>query len=141
MSTELPQVVPMPTYEDVARASAWLCEAFGFREQTRFTDDDGRINTAILEGPRGGAVLLGWTGPTYQSPRHHRELCEAAARWHAVPYIVDGVMVGVDNLDEHCQRARAAGAVVLTEPETTPQGRLYRVEDLEGHRWMFIQFA
>src|SRR6266542_2338276 len=43
MSTELPQVVPMPTYEDVGRASAWLCEAFGFREQTRFSDKDGRV--------------------------------------------------------------------------------------------------
>jgi uncharacterized glyoxalase superfamily protein PhnB len=138
-SSELPQVVPMPTYEDVGRASAWLCEAFGFREQRRFTDGSGRVTTAILEWPRGGAIMLGWTGPSYQSPRHHRDTCDAARKWHAVPYIVDGVMVSVDNADEHCEMARSAGAVVLSEPEDTPYGRQYRVEDLEGHRWMFLQ--
>jgi uncharacterized glyoxalase superfamily protein PhnB len=131
----------MPTYEDVGRASEWLCAAFGFREQTRFTDADGRVTTAILEWPLGGAVMLGWTGPHYQNPRHHRGACDAARRWHEVPYVVDGVLVGVDNVDEHCRTARAAGAVVLSEPEDTPPGRLYRVEDVEGHRWMFIQFG
>jgi uncharacterized glyoxalase superfamily protein PhnB len=33
--------------------------------------------------------------------------------------------------------AQAAGAVVLSAPEENPRGRLYRAEDLEGHRWMF----
>jgi len=47
------------------------------------------------------------------------------------------VLVGVDDVDEHCRRARAAGAVILTEPEDTSYGRMYRAEDLEGHRWMF----
>src|SRR5690606_7333301 len=33
--------------------------------------------------------------------------------------------------------AAAAGATLLSEVETNPYGRSYRVEDLEGHRWMF----
>ncbi|MCA5894626.1 hypothetical protein LEP48_14900 [Isoptericola sp. NEAU-Y5] len=36
-------------------------------------------------------------------------------------------------------RAAAAGATLLSEVETNPYGRSYRVEDLEGHRWMFMQ--
>ena len=140
-SPELPKVVPMPTYEDVGRASLWLCQAFGFREATRFTDNAGRVTTAVLEWPAGGALMLGWTGPAYQSPRHHREVCEPARKWHEVPYIMDGVLVTVDDVDAHCARARAAGAMILSQPENTPQGRLYRVEDLEGHRWMFLQMA
>ena len=28
---------------------------------------------------------------------------------------------------------------MLSEIEENPFGRLYRVEDVEGHRWMFIQ--
>ena len=32
------------------------------------------VTTAILEWPAGGALMLGWTGPAYQSPRHHREV-------------------------------------------------------------------
>lgn len=132
-----PVVVPMPTYEDVGAASAWLCQAFGFSEQQRFQDDQGNVTTAVLSVPGGGALLLGWTGPDYQSPRRHRESCEAARRWQQVPYVMDGVLVSVEDLDGHLARARAAGAVVLSEPEDTPHGRQYRVEDLEGHRWMF----
>ena len=132
-----PAVVPMPTYEDVGAASEWLCAAFGFEERERYTDAGGTVTTAVLAVPGGGVVMLGWTGPHYQSPRRHRESCAAAARWLEVPYVVDGVLVSVDDVDEHCARARAAGATVLTEPEETPHGRLYRVEDPEGHRWMF----
>ena len=132
-----PVVVPMPTYEDVGAASDWLCQAFGFTEQQRFHSREGTVNTAVLTVPGGGALLLGWTGPEYQSPRRHRESCEAARRWQEVPYIVDGVQVTVDDVDAHFARARAAGARLLSEPEDSPHGRLYRVEDIEGHRWMF----
>ncbi len=134
-----PRVVPMPTYEDVGAASEWLCRAFGFTERERFGSPDGRVTTVILDVPGGGAIMPGWTGPEYQSPAHHRRQCESAKRWHAVPYIMDGVLITVDDVDEHCARARAAGAVVLTEPQDTGHGRSYRVEDLEGHRWMFSE--
>jgi uncharacterized glyoxalase superfamily protein PhnB len=89
--------------------------------------------------PGGGVIMPGWSGPDYQSPRRHRESCDAARRWHQVPYIVDGIMITVADVDAHRTRAHASGAVVLSEPEDTPHGRLYRAEDLEGHRWMFIQ--
>jgi uncharacterized glyoxalase superfamily protein PhnB len=133
-----PAVIPMPTYQDVGAASAWLCEAFGFEERGRFSDKEGNVTTAIVHVPGGGVIMLGRTGPDYQSPRRHRETCEAARLWLQVPYIVDGVLVSVEDVDRHVARARAAGAVVLTEPEDTPHGRNYRVEDLEGHRWMFM---
>lgn len=132
-----PRVIPMPSYEDVTRASEWLCGAFGFNERERFAEDDGRVSTLILDAPGGGVIMLGWAGPAYQGPGRHRETCDAARRWYEVPWVVDGVLVGVDDVDEHCRRARAAGAVILTEPEDTPYGRMYRAEDLEGHRWMF----
>jgi PhnB protein len=51
--------------------------------------------------------------------------------------VVDGVQVTVEDVDAHFARARAAGARLLSEPEDSPHGRLYRVEDVEGHRWMF----
>ena len=34
---------------------------------------------------------------------------------------------------------KSASAAILSEPEDGGPGRLYRVEDLEGHRWMFLQ--
>ena len=29
--------------------------------------------------------------------------------------------------------------MILAEPEDGPPARSYRAEDLEGHRWMFMQ--
>jgi uncharacterized glyoxalase superfamily protein PhnB len=45
-----------------------------------------------------------------------------------------------DGLDEHCERARAAGARIVAEPETQFYGdRVYRALDPEGHVWNFAQ--
>jgi uncharacterized glyoxalase superfamily protein PhnB len=53
--------------------------------------------------------------------------------------VIDGVLVEVDDLDGQLQRARAGGARILSEPESVQDDafRHFRVEDLEGHRWMF----
>jgi PhnB protein len=86
-----------------------------------------------------GVIMLASPTPDYRGPAHHREECERARAWSAVPYIVDGVLVTVDDVEAHCRRAREAGARILTEPESDKYGRRYRAEDLEGHRWMFMQ--
>jgi PhnB protein len=129
----------MISYEDVAAAIDWLGAAFGFVEQgERFTDMDGRVTHAELELD-GAAVMLGWPGPDYRSPAHHAQECEQARRWLATPWVIDGVLVYVDNVDRHYEHARAAGATILRELEDLPFGRLYSAADLEGHRWMFLQ--
>jgi uncharacterized glyoxalase superfamily protein PhnB len=138
-SDMMPAVVPMIAYEDGAAALDWLARAFGFRERMRLTNVDGRLTHGEMEAG-GGIIMLATPTPDYRSPRRHREGCEQARRWSAVPYIIDGVLVHVDDVDAHCARARSAGASVLSEPEDGGHGgRSYRVEDLEGHRWMFFQ--
>lgn len=133
------RAVPMLSYEDVAAAIDWLCEAFGFEERgERYSDPNGTVTHAELERD-GALVMLGWPGPDYQSPAHHAVVCEHAQKWLAVPYVVDGVLVYVDDVDRHCEQARAAGATILREPADEPYGRLYNAADLEGHRWMFFQ--
>ena len=104
------------------------------------SSDDGRISHVELEFG-GGVIMLASATPDYQSPRRHREQCEPARAWSAVPWIIDGVMVQVSDADSHHQQARKAGAHILSEPEDKPFGRIYRAEDLEGHRWMFLQAA
>jgi uncharacterized glyoxalase superfamily protein PhnB len=43
-------------------------------------------------------------------------------------------------VDAHYERAKAAGATMLTGVEVGGGGeRVYRVADVEGHRWMFAQ--
>ena len=133
-----PSVVPMLSYEDGIAALEWLARAFGFRETARLTTADGRLSHGeMLAG--GGLIMLASPTPDYQSPKHHRALCEQARKWSAVPWIIDGVLVSVDDLDCHFARAKAAGATILSDIEEGPPGRRYRAEDFEGHRWFFFE--
>ncbi|MHB8587993.1 MAG: VOC family protein [Candidatus Dormibacteraceae bacterium] len=133
-----PAVVPMLAYEDGLGAMDWLAGAFGFRERMRMLTKDGRLSQGEMEAG-DGVIMLATPTPDYQSPKHHRETCDAAAAWSKVPYIIDGVPVYVDDVDAHFERARAAGATILSTVETTENGKRYRAEDLEGHRWMFTE--
>jgi uncharacterized glyoxalase superfamily protein PhnB len=133
-------VVPMLSYEDGPTAIVWLCRAFGFNERTGNRHvEDGRVTHAELDVGNGSTVFLATPTPDYQSPRRHRKTCAAAARWSEAPWVIDGVLVQVEDVEEHFRHAKEAGAETLSGIEETPFGRLYRVEDLEGHRWMFVQ--
>ena len=138
MSSPYPDVIPMIAYEDGPAALEWLSRAFGFRERTRMTDAAGRLTHAEMEAG-SGLIMLATPTPDYRGPKRHRDHCDQARRWSTVPYIIDGVLVTVTDVDSHYERARSAGAHVLSAPEDTGHGRQYRVEDLEGHRWMFVQ--
>jgi PhnB protein len=129
----------MLAYEDGLAAMDWLARAFGFRETMRMLTKDGRLSQGEMEAGDGGVIMLANPTPDYQSPKHHRETCEAAAAWSKVPYIIDGVLVYVGDVDAHFRQAEAAGALILSGVETTPFGKRYRAEDLEGHRWMFTE--
>lgn len=138
---ETPGVIPMIAYEDGFAALEWLARAFGFRERkdSRFTSPDGKTLEHGEMEAGDGLIMVATPTPDYRSPRHHRESCEDARKWSAVPWIIDGVLVYVDDVDAHNERAKRAGAAILSEPDDGPDGRRYRVEDLEGHRWMFVQ--
>jgi len=127
----------MLAYADAGRAAEWICQAFGFREVERFSASDGTVTDVVLERPDGARVMVGHPHDAYEGPRAHAEHCAAAARWLDHPYIVDGVVVMVDDLDTHHRAAVAGGAKLLSVVETNPVQRQYRAEDPEGHRWMF----
>jgi PhnB protein len=118
------QVTAYLLYEDVATALDWLSRAFGFKETLRFADPDGQVTHAEMD-TGGGEFMLGQPGAGYQSPKrsgHHNAFLHVA----------------VDDVDAHFERARAAGATILSEPEDKEYGlRGYRSEDPEGHRWDF----
>ena len=138
MSNQDPQIIPMLSYEDGIAAIGWLCKVFGFSERTRMLDDNGKLTHGeITLGD--GVVMLASPTPYYQSPKHHREVCEATARYYSVPYIINGLLVYVDDVKSHYQKSREHGATILSDLEDGGPGLRYRVEDLEGHRWMFMQ--
>ena len=138
MEPTYPDVIPMIAYEDGPKAMDWLAAVFGFRERSRMTAPDGRLSHGEMEAG-GGVIMLATPTPDYESPKHHREDCAQARKWSSVPYIIDGLLVYVDDASAHYARARAGGAVILSELEESDDGKRYRAEDLEGHRWMFLQ--
>lgn len=71
----------------------------------------------------------------------HRASCEGARRWSTVPWVIDGVLVYVDDVDGHFARAKHEGATIMSDIEDGPPARRYRAEDFEGHRWMFMARA
>ena len=131
-------VIPMLAYENGPAALDWLARAFGFQEEARMLNPDGSLSHGeMITG--NGRIMLATPTPDYESPKRHREHCEQAQAWSSVPWVVDGVLVYVDNVDLHHQRALQAGARMLGEMEDGFPGRRYRCEDPEGHRWMFMQ--
>jgi uncharacterized glyoxalase superfamily protein PhnB len=136
-------IVPMVAYEEAAAAIDWLTDAFGFseREDARHTNENGIVGHAELDVGDGSVIFLSTPSPHYRGPRRHRQECEAAAKWSENAWVIDGLMVQVPDVDAHHERAAAAGAHVLRGPEDVPDIgiRLYSAEDVEGHRWMFVQ--
>jgi len=138
MATNYPDVIPMIAYEDGPKAMDWLSSAFGFTERARMLDKDGRLSHGEMQAG-DGVIMLATPTPDYQAPRRHREDCESARKWSAVSYIVDGVLVYVDDVDAHFAQAKRQGAFILSGVEAGQNGKRYRAEDLEGHRWMFLE--
>jgi uncharacterized glyoxalase superfamily protein PhnB len=117
-------------YRDPKAALAWLERAFGFEV------------TMAIDGP-----------PEAPEMCHYEMSCAGQGRimvgaewaeWVRSPASVGAVntqSVHVHlpgGLDEHCERARAAGAVIAAEPEDQFYGdRTYRAVDPEGHGWTF----
>jgi PhnB protein len=121
-----PRVTPYLLYEDLDAAVDWLLAAFGFEERIRMKGSDGRAVHAEV-GLGDGVVMMGSPGPDYRNPKHLGGTTQL-------------VNVYVDDVDAHCEKARAGGAVVLKEPEDQFYGdRTYRAEDPEGHHWSFSE--
>jgi uncharacterized glyoxalase superfamily protein PhnB len=131
-------VVPMLAYADGPAAMDWLARAFGFVERTRMLSEDGVLNHGEMRAG-DGVIMLATPSAAYEGPKQHREHCERTRDWSVVPYVIDGVLVYVDDVDAHLDRATRAGATILSGIEDGFPGRRYRAEDIEGHRWMFLQ--
>jgi PhnB protein len=132
------QIIPMLAYENGVAAMEWLCEVFGFTERTKWLDDSGKLTHGEI-AIADSIIMLATPTPDYQSPLHHRQHCEATAKAYTVPYIINGVLVYVDDIESHFKNAKAKGAIILSGIETGGPGARYRAEDLEGQRWMFMQ--
>jgi PhnB protein len=123
---DFPRITPYLLYEDVDAAVDWLTNAFGFTERLRFKGEDGRSNHAEIV-IADGVVMLGSPDTDYKNPKR-------------LGGVTQFVHVYVDEIDRHCEAAKAAGARIVRPPEDQFYGdRRYHAEDPEGHMWSFAQ--
>ena len=118
------RIVPHLIYDDVPLALEWLARAFGFRERAegRFEEPDGTISHAEME-LEGALIMLGPPSVHGESPSQG---------------VATMLAVNVDDVDRHCEHARAEGAAIVLEPEDQVWGeRRYQARDPEGHQWHF----
>jgi len=117
-------------YQDPKAALAWLEHAFGFEITMAIDgppDAPGMCHYEMSVGGRGRIMIGGQWEEWVKSPKGL-----AGANTQAVHVMLEG------DLDTHCERARAAGGRITAEPAEQFYGdRMYRVVDLEGHRWTF----
>jgi len=114
-------------YEDVGEAMKFLARAFGFRKHDRaMSGPDGKIHHAAMKfGP--DFFMMGYPGSKYKNPRRLGQATQA-------------LYVNVDDVDQHYERAKKAGAKILEKPKDTFYGpRRYGAEDPEGHEWYFAE--
>lgn len=106
-------IIPELPYLDVRQAVEWLCRSFGFVERLRIGD-----HRAQLSFGRGSVIVARQGGNPSAS----------------------SLSVRVDDIDNHYEHARRAGARVISPPADYPYGeRQYTAEDLRGHCWTFSQ--
>jgi uncharacterized glyoxalase superfamily protein PhnB len=104
-------VIPVLAYADVGEAIVWLGEAFGFTE--RWRAGNHRAQLAVGDG----AIAV-----TEQRGDES----------------VSSVMVRVEDVDAHHERAQEHGARIVQPPTAFPYGeRQYTAVDVGGHSWTF----
>ncbi|MEP7229034.1 MAG: VOC family protein [Ginsengibacter sp.] len=132
-------VIPMLSYEAGVASLEWLKQAFGFEEdmEMRFMED-GRLTHSQLNTGRN-IIMIATPGPNYESINKQRSRDKQMDKWLSVPWIVNGLLVYVTDVDAHFKKAKENGAEILSEIEEGFPGKRYRCADVEGHRWMFME--
>jgi len=132
------QIIPMLSYEKGADMMDWLCNVFGFIEKTKWLDENGRLTHGEI-AMGDSIIMMATPSPDYKSPASLRKISDVAAKMYSTPYIINGVLVYVNDVESHFNHAKKNGAIILSDIETGGPGKRYRVADLEGQRWMFME--
>jgi uncharacterized glyoxalase superfamily protein PhnB len=106
-------------YEDPAAAARWLHEVFAINSWDTLPAEGETPMWIELHVGSAAVLLFKATEPRSSAADHN-------------------VWVYVDDLDAHFVQARDSGAKIVQEIHEHGY-RCYEAEDLEGHRWTFLQ--
>ena|SRR5687768_14475011 len=119
------RTIPLLVYDDIPAAHDFLVKAFGFEPGFVDRGPDGEA--------RHGEVHVGDT-----TIWMHRVTSEHGLGSPLEVRATSGIVIYVDDVDAHYERARAARAQIDGPPADRPYGqREYGARDVEGHRWWF----
>jgi uncharacterized glyoxalase superfamily protein PhnB len=122
-------IITTPAYRDPERAITFLVEAFGFEQHATYRDEEGALVHAELT--LGGSMVM----PATPGRGEYGALLHTVAD---AGKPTSGCYVVVEDVRGHHERARDAGAEILTPPRTREHGgEEYLCRDLEGHLWTF----
>lgn len=127
-------LIPCLRYKDAQAAIEFLCKAFGFERHAVHTDDkDPSIVHHAQLMLHGQMIMLGSDRPGGSAEKYNWKTVGDAG------CITMCVCAVIDDPDAHCQRARAAGAEIISEPKDNEgyPGRAYDARDPEGNVWNF----
>jgi uncharacterized glyoxalase superfamily protein PhnB len=126
-------VIPAFRYQDAPAAIKWLCEVFGFKKRLVVPGANGAIDHAQLT-IGSGMIMLGSARDDEHSKLYSSPVQNGGA-------VTQTNYVMVTDIEEHYDRARTAGAEIITElADQHYGGKLYTCRDLEGHVWNFGSF-
>jgi len=129
----------MLSYENGVDSLEWLKDTFGFEENMEMRMiENGRLTHAELK-IGDDIIMIATPSVDYESFNKHRAHCAQTNKWLSVPWIVNGLLVYVSNVDNHFEKAKNKGAEILSDIENGFPGKRYRCADIEGHRWMFME--
>jgi len=129
MSALRPTLSSALCYRDPKAALKWLEAAFGFETIMVITDAEGNLGHSEMRFG-DGLIMVGseWSAD-HKSPASVAGKNTQTVHVHLT-----------EDIDKHCARAKAAGAVIIQDPATQFYGdRTYRARDPEGHIWTFGQ--
>lgn len=117
-------VSPYLAVADVDQAIRFYSEAFGFEKMYTFLGPDGETRHGEMRY-EDGVIMMGQAVDGRRTPRQ-------SGASSVTMYIY------TSDVEALCQRARAAGAEVLKQPEEQFWGdRTALVADPDGHTWMW----
>lgn len=120
-------IFPALRYRDARAAVGWLVDAFGLERVNVYDDDTGVIQHAELRFG-DSMIMFGQV----RAPVAGEYSAIAPPPGSAALYAI------ADDVDAHCERARAAGADIVLAPRDQDYGsREYTARDLDGNLWTF----
>ena len=131
-----PRISSSLYYQDAAKMIDWLCDAFGFEVRLKVEGEGGSIEHSELTYGEG-LIMVGPERTGEAAKRFDTDMLSPLSAGGNT----QALMLYVDDLDAHCERARAAGAKIVAEPSLHDYGsdywadRSYGAKDPEGHLW------